>query len=336
MEEQKIINYLKGKASTLEEKEFQRWLEKPESKGRFEEVLEKYWNKNLSSTIDDVDYYEILNGIHNKIGTSSHHRKYERKALLFKSLRIAASVILFLFCSYVLIDSFMENDSLKTDQFQASATSTTRTTGPGEKLTLIMADKTKVVVNSDSEISFTSEYGIKDRVIHLKGEAFFAVASDPNKPFKVVSKEITTTALGTEFNVYSRDQANRIALVEGKVAVNNLSNRIELTPGLMASWNSEAKVEEGISVHEFDIENVIAWKENMLVFDRKPFADILKDLSHWYSVDFEIDNGVDVDKKVIGSFQNKNLKDLLNGLGFSLNFDFTIDQNRVHIKKATR
>ncbi|WP_192348855.1 FecR family protein [Algoriphagus sp. Y33] len=334
MEEHKIINYLKGKASIQEEQEFRRWLEEPGSKRHFEEVLEKYWRLTSSSTIDDVNYYEILNSIHNRIEMSTPQRKYEKKALLFKSLRVAASVLLILFCSYVLIDSFKEKGSIKTDQLQLQVTSTTRTTGPGEKLTLIMSDKTKVVVNSDSEISFTSEYGIKDRVIHLKGEAFFEVASDPNKPFKVISEETTTKALGTQFNVYSRDQSHRIALVEGKVAVINRSNQIELTPGLMASWNPKAKVEEGISVHAFDIENVTAWKENKLVFDKKPFADILEDLSHWYSVDFEIDNGVDVNKKVIGSFQNKNLKDLLTGLGFSLNFDFAIDQNRVHIKKT--
>ncbi|MBN7800087.1 FecR domain-containing protein [Algoriphagus aestuariicola] len=326
---------MKGTASSQEEHEVREWLKLQESRKEFDSLMERYWEKTAPSTLNDVDYSGILDAIHKRMEVPPHEIKSSKRVFLYRGLRVAASLLLFMLCSYALFESYRDRGTPATDEIQAHLTHTRRTTGPGEKLTMILSDKTKVIINSESEISFSSDYGIKDRVITVKGEAFFDVASDPSRPFKVITEEVTTTALGTEFNVYSRNRDHRIALVEGKVAVGKTDNQIELTPGLMAVWNSKEGSDD-FAVRSFDIERVTAWKEGNLVFDRKPFGDILEDLAAWYSVDIQIDKGVDVNKKVIGTFQNKNLEDMLTGLSFSLNFNFEINGKNVHVKNPSQ
>lgn len=333
MEENKITKFLKGTASPQEEHEVREWLMQPGSRKEFDALIESYWKNTSPSTVDEVDYDGMLRDIHKRIQLPSQEPYSDKRVFIYKSLKVAASLLLFMFCSYVLVESYRDRNTRTSDQTQVQRTSTTKTTGPGEKLTLVMADKTRVIVNSESEISFFSDYGVKDRVIKIKGEAFFAVAPDPSRPFKVITDKVTTTALGTEFNVYSRNHDYRIALVEGKVAVDKTGNQIELTPGLMALWNSQEIARDDFAVQSFDIEKITAWKEGNLIFERKRFGDVLDDLAEWYSVDIQIEEGIDVNKKVIGTFQNKNLQDILTGLSFSLDFSFTIDNNRVHIKK---
>ncbi len=335
MEEYKIIKFLKGNASPHEEEEVRAWLKHPGSRKEFDTLMESKWENSSPIPSEEVDYDQMLKAIHKRMQIPVHEIKSAKRAFLYKSLRVAASVLLVMFCSYVLFESYRDRETRGSEQTQAQITSVTKSTGPGEKLTLVMSDKTKVIINSESEVSFSSDYGIKDRVIKVQGEVFFDVASDPSKPFKVITEEMTTTALGTEFNVYSRNRDHRIALVEGKVEVSKEGNQTVLTPGLMALWNSSEGINKDFTVQSFDNEKVTAWKEGKLIFERKPIGEILNDLAEWYSVDIQVEDGIDVNKKVIGTFQNKNLKDILTGLSFSLDFSFTIDDKSVRIKKLT-
>ncbi|HSF54593.1 MAG TPA: FecR family protein, partial [Algoriphagus sp.] len=198
MEETTLIKFFNGTASPKEEKEVREWLEKPESRKEFDLILEKHFeNPVIHSVLDELDYTNLLAGIHKKITPNQAKPKRRILPLVYRSLRIAASIVLVLFLGYVMVQTIRTHGDPNNSQPVASITSTTRSTGPGEKLTLQMPDKTKIVINALSEISFSSDYGQKNRIIHLTGEAYFEVASDPNRPFKVVSDGITTTALGT-------------------------------------------------------------------------------------------------------------------------------------------
>ena len=331
MEEIKLIKFLNGTASPKEEHEVIQWLNKPESRKEFDAVMEKFFENPAPKFADDTNYDQMLSEIHSKTLKSKKTQASIVKIFFTRGLKIAASVLLVLFCAYMLIEGFTYSD--KSNGSEMNVSYNTRSTGPGEKLTLIMSDKSRITVNSNSEISFSSEYGKSERVVNIKGEAYFEVAPDPKKPFKVISNSLTTTALGTEFNVYARKNEFKIALVEGKVAVVKPDQKVELSPGSMVLWNSLEEESLDFLIESFDKEKMTLWKEGKLSFNRKPLGEILNDLSEWYSVDIQIDKNVDKSKRVIGTFDNKNLKDILTGLSFTLSFDFEIDEKNVHIKK---
>ena len=77
------------------------------------------------------------------------------------------------------------------------------------------------------------------RNVWLKGEAFFEVAKNPNKPFKVYAHGTTTQVVGTSFNIRALDSAREVLLtvVTGKVwfsSDNNKSKKLILSPGRKA------------------------------------------------------------------------------------------------------
>jgi hypothetical protein len=162
---------------------------------------------------------------------------------------------------------------------------------------LVLADGTKVWLNSESELRYPIQFNQKERIVDLIGEAYFDVKTDPDHPFVVRTKEVDTRVLGTEFNVssYPKEELN-ITLVEGKVQLNSsaLPKPIILHPG----ENANRKVgEEEISVKEVDVNKYIAWRDGFFYFERERLEDIFLKLERWY--DFKV------------FYQNQYVKDYL-------------------------
>ena len=93
----------------------------------------------------------------------------------------------------------------------------------GAEYLLELTDGTKVWLNSETELKYPRTFDGNERVVYLKGEAFFKVSKDKRRPFKVVTENSVTTVLGTEFNVnnYGENMGVRTTLVEGSVLVAN-------------------------------------------------------------------------------------------------------------------
>lgn len=324
---------MRGSCSPDQEKEVMIWLAQPGSREKFNAILEKHFESPVPQWEDSSDYGEILDNIHKKILKPQKQKSTQFKNLTIQSLRIAASLILILFSVYILKVGITYKDREHLVSVVEPVKEIVRITAAGEKMRITMPDQTRIIVNSLSEISYSSEYGESERIVKVKGEAFFEVAHDPTKPFKVITNGLTTTALGTSFNVFARTNEYKIALTVGKVSVTSSLQEVELVPGLMALWESADQEVSGFEVKSFDVEKITAWKNGVLIFDKKPLLEIFKDLENWYAVEITIDGGVDVGRKVIGSFENKNLKDILTGLGFSMEFDFEIEGKNVQIKK---
>ena len=330
LEDKKLISYIKGKATRKEREEVLNWLEQPGSREELDKLVERYLDNPGWDNDDETDYPKLLNNIHGRIrqseGKADKGESWYPKSLL----KIAAGLLLFGLGIFYVIGEFgfgFKEVTVVAEEFS----SITKETGVGEKLTLTLSDGTKVTLNALSKVGFTSGYGKSERLISLEGEAYFEIAPDEKRPFKLETGPVTTTALGTAFNAFSREGHIKIALTEGKVNVESVNQMVELTPGKMALLDSVGEMPE-LSVTPFDQSKVIAWKEGRIAFDRKPLKEILKDLEDWYGVRMEVQKGVDVNRKVIGEFNNRSLKDILVGLDFSMGLEHKIVGDQVTIK----
>lgn len=86
-----------------------------------------------------------------------------------------------------------------------------------------LPDGSTVLLNKDSELSYADTFGSESRQVILKGEAYFNVARDPSRPFIVRTRNVTTTVLGTAFNVkaYEDESEVKVTVTRGKVQVAN-------------------------------------------------------------------------------------------------------------------
>lgn len=328
MKKELVIKFLRGKCSPTEEQQLYQWLENPDERKLFSRWMEEEIENPTILANDLTDYSHLLERIHQKANLPI--RKPTLKLTVIKSLKVAATLILILFTGYFLSQSWLKKQDRAIGT--SDVTLIDRTTGIGEKLTLTMPDGTRIIVNSESTIQFSSAYGHEDRLITLKGEAYFDVAPDSLKTFLVQTKEGMTQALGTAFNVSTKNNAFQVALVEGKVKVAIGQNTTHLAPGQMAVYK-HAKNNTEIKVKKFNIEKVTAWKEGKLKINNKSLGEILKELEYRYGVSFKIDPDLDLKQRISGTFENKNLINVLTGLSFSTAFTFELNAKQVILKK---
>ena len=156
----------------------------------------------------------------------------------------------------------------------------------GGEYRLILADGTKVYLNSMTTLRYPVQFNSEKREVELTGEAYFVVAKNEAVPFIVNTKKLKVEVLGTSFNVNAYDDSKNIitTLVEGKV---KLAHNLNKGDAQILNPNEQAVVDiltGKIALHHVDVNNYISWKDGQLVFYDMPLQDIMVLLARWYSV----------------------------------------------------
>ena len=150
----------------------------------------------------------------------------------------------------------------------------------GGEYRLILADGTKVWMNSDSKFEFPTVFTGKERRVRLQGEAYFQVQRNEKMPFRIEVNGIEVAVLGTSFNIQAYGELMYTTLVEGAVALNVGGDTFRLSPG------EEAKVNKRkVRVQKVDVYERIAWKEGKFVFREKRLEEVMEILGRWYDVE---------------------------------------------------
>jgi transmembrane sensor len=181
----------------------------------------------------------------------------------------------------------------------------------GQKYILELGDHSIVTLNAQSKIKYPTVFGKDSRDIYLEGEAFFNVSHDSTKPFIVHAGNISTTVLGTRFNVnaFSAEKNIEVSLVEGSVKISKVKNEslediVILSPKQQIVFNKQAEVGK---VEQFDIQETTGWKDNILIFKKELFSSVLVKLERQYGVKFELMDKSLGSKKITANFQNASL-----------------------------
>ncbi|SHM73400.1 FecR family protein [Cyclobacterium lianum] len=205
-----------------------------------------------------------------------------------------------------------------------------KSNGRGQKSKILMTDGSIIYLNASSELSYSRNFS-HNRVVRLTGEAYFEVANDSLNPFRVITGEIETVALGTAFNINAyREEQVQVALASGKVLVEHQENRnsVFLNPGQSTEFQPEGGK---LKVLPVDTHKISLWKEGILYFEKKPFPDLIPLLENWYNVDIEI-RGTMPDDRCTGRFEKKEyLSNVLKVLEHSIGFSFEIEGSKVII-----
>ncbi|HHV85579.1 MAG TPA: DUF4974 domain-containing protein [Petrimonas sp.] len=157
----------------------------------------------------------------------------------------------------------------------------------GKTFEISLDDGTRVTLNSMSELSFPVEFDSHERIVELSGEAFFDVAKDGGRKFKVRTNGSEVTVLGTQFNVsaYADNNSETVSLVDGSVETSNGRQTIVLIPGQQAIIRQGA---ESVDVAKFNPDEVLGWRSGFFIFEDKPLEMVLEALERWYDLTFEI------------------------------------------------
>ncbi len=287
----------------------------------------------------DLDFIveEILTISHMQQEVLASHTTAKRKPTKIRKindwikpgLKIAASLILLLSISYV----WVEQTYSVADEPVAKPVSYVQKQNPkGRKSTVFLKDGSKVILNSESSITYDENFATGKREILLKGEAFFEVAKDPNRPFIVKSGSISTVALGTSFNVRNyADSDITVSLVTGKVRIDEngeMSSAGVLMPGEKIKYDRESATLEKLKYNDYED---LLWKDGILSFKKATISEVVATLERWYGVEIAVVKPCKKSVSYGAVFKDQSLKQVLQAMGFTLNFDYIINDKKVEI-----
>jgi ferric-dicitrate binding protein FerR (iron transport regulator) len=158
----------------------------------------------------------------------------------------------------------------------------------GQKTRIILPDSSIVLLNGNSQIRYSCNFGESNRKVELKGEGYFDVRKDPSRQFVVSTSHLDIKVFGTSFNVkaYENDQAVEVGLKTGKIGLDrNNKEMAQLSPGQVASFD---KTKEKLDVGEIDMNLVSAWTRDELIFEEDPLSEIIKYMERRYGVSVQV------------------------------------------------
>lgn len=202
----------------------------------------------------------------------------------------------------------------------------------GKRSTILLADGSKVWLNSGTILEFPSSFTTKAREITLKtGEIYIEVADDKQKPFFVKTSDFNVRVYGTKFNVSAFESKNTsVLLAEGKISL--------LKEGMKELMMEPSELVEMTNTNTFvrqkvNINNYISWKSGYLLFDNTPINEVLKQLEKYYNLSFDYEKE-DFFKensckgKIVLS---ENLDNVLTTLSLLTKTEYKREENRIYI-----
>ncbi|HTI93129.1 MAG TPA: FecR domain-containing protein [Puia sp.] len=171
------------------------------------------------------------------------------------------------------------------DAASADLVYNTLSTPRGRKINVVLADGTKVWLNAASSIKYPTVFSGSQRLVEIRGEAYFEVAANAKQPFIVqkMGSDYEVQVLGTHFNINAYDDEDGIktTLLEGAVRI---KNKI-LKPGQQAVAGKDPH--EVTIVPNVNTGEVMSWKNGVFNFDRADIHTVMRQIARWYDVDVE-------------------------------------------------
>jgi transmembrane sensor len=197
---------------------------------------------------------------------------------------------------------------------------------------VVLPDGSKVWINSASSLRYPTAFTGSDRKVQLTGEAYFEVAHNAAKPFKVTSNGQTVEVLGTHFNInaYDDEPAIKTTLLEGRVKVTaSTSKEVRfLQPGQQSALNAGS-----FMVSPVETEEAVAWKNGQFMFENDNIQYVMRAISRWYDVDVEYSGAIPEDSFGGGVSRFKNVSEVLNILQLTGKVHFKVEGRKITVSK---
>lgn len=121
----------------------------------------------------------------------------------------------------------------------------------------------------------------------LRGEGFFEVAKDSERPFTVEVEGLEISVHGTKFNVRTAaDRCVSVSLIEGSVSLDTgRGSRRLLRPGEIACYDPDTRK---VVIGRGNVAMESCWAAGKLAFERQSLGEICHYMARWYDTEIHI------------------------------------------------
>jgi transmembrane sensor len=159
-----------------------------------------------------------------------------------------------------------------------------------------LPDGSLLHLNTDSAV--TVRYSRAERIVRVdRGQAFFEVAHEGARRFRVEAGRAGTVAVGTQFDVYRKSGTVTVTVVEGSVAVFTGSAPL-LEPASLFPEHA-LRLEAGYQIdvtdrlgapRRVDARAVVAWLKRQIAFEDKPLGEVAAEFNRYGRIELQIDD----------------------------------------------
>lgn len=275
--------------SAAEHREFDAWLAADAMHASAYAQTERLWNA-LGGLSDDVELKRARHAARRAAQASMHRAAGRRR------VAIAAS---FAGALVVAMSSWFLGDHAATKRYA---------TAHGEQRSIMLADGSRVMLNTDTVLDVT--LGGRIRTVQLlKGEALFDVVHDATHPFVVHADGNVVSDLGTRFDIDEGSKQTTVTVLDGSVNVERGDRAARLSRGqqLVAG---DGMWRQGTT----DPAMAAGWSRGQLVFSATPLAQAVADANRYAREQLIIADPRLEAIKVSGEFRIGNTQALLRAL----------------------
>ncbi len=324
-----IVRYLAGEAKAEEMRLLSSWLNAdPENRNLFSSY-QKTWQAIEKHKIEkDVDLDVEWDSMKQKIRLTEDQVPVipleiaiAKKQFAYRQILQLAAIVLVLLGTSLII--YLNIRKIPNQMLVAQTVSVERS----------LPDGTDVTLNANSTLAYPTEFEGKTRAVRLKGEAFFNVSHNANKPFIISAGNTRIEVLGTSFYVNTNNKNGNIevVLVSGKVMVyfyEDSSVKKVLSPG--------EKVE--VAENQYEIikttnadPNFDAWKTRKIVFMDNSLAEVIEVLNKIYQANIILSDKQLANCRITATFDNQSLESVLTVLKETLDLQLTKEESSFRI-----
>ncbi len=315
MNDDLLIGYLLNEVSADQARDIETWrLEDPNNERRFKR-FQLIWETSMQFDLKDpIDAQDSLSRLRNKINDqrSGNWAIVQLKPKYNWLKAVAALVVIAGVAWFYTTTPFVRSLKSTTDQLVKIDT---------------LSDGSVITLNKNSVLEYPSRFQNKQRLVVLaKGEAFFNVTPDRNKPFLIKSGIMLIRVVGTSFNVKLRNGNVEVIVETGKVQVSKGESHIYLKPGekITVSKNSAALKKEITPDLLYNY-----YRTKTFVADDTPLWRMVQVLNEAYDTKIVIHNPAIKNLPLNTTFKNESLDEILTVI--SRTFKITVEKKQDQI-----
>lgn len=317
-----IVSKLKQELTAEEDRQLAEWLSNEGNREVFDE-LHQMWQKvqarAASYTPDKNKYWAELS---KRMDARKAASLPKEKILSFTHLRryaaVACVLLVAAFSACLYIGVQLGRPALGEQVYS----------NLGGKSRAQLPDGTEVWLHANTTLAYSTDYKSEERLVNVKGEAYFDVTHDKEKPFIVQTDGMRVVVHGTKFNVeaFPESENTFVSLIEGSVSLETDMEKRFLVPGETATFNKHSRQ---LHIEKGDVDFMRSWANEHVVFNKKSLGYVCQYLSKWYNV--KINVAPELADKYLYTFtlRNETLEEIMRIMSRINPMEYSFDEKNV-------
>lgn len=271
--------YVHDNCTEPEKAEFLQYVNNPGHEAQLRRLMEPLWQESSDKPIETDQAALMVDRI---LKQDSPVISFKRNSYL-PLARIAASLALIVLIAGGLY--YFSGVSKPFDRRNAS-----EQLPPADPRFVELPDGSSVILNEGSSLDYPMSFDGVAREVWLAGEGYFDIAHDPRRPFIVHTGQLSTTVLGTAFNIRAYpDQSDiTVTVTRGKVRVSDDRTILGIiNPDQQITFD---KTRAHVEKKAVDVHSVTSWMEKDIFFDDLSIGQALHQLEKRFTVSIELAN----------------------------------------------